>query len=106
MKRSTKRLGRWLFLNQQSNMDDNTTKVLMALIALISAIVTPLVLVIVTKMQNKKIDANQVVVVNKQKEIVQKLDESHKQMNGNLDKLIKSTADLATLTEKNKHTNK
>lgn len=78
----------------------------MAIIALISAIVTPLVVVIVTKMQNKKIDTNQAVVVQKQVEIVAKLDESHKQMNGNLDKLIKSTADLATLTEKNKHTNK
>lgn len=81
-------------------MDANTKEVLMAVIALISAIVTPLVLVIVTRMQNKKIDANQVVVVQKQGEIVAKLDESHKQMNGNLDKLIKSTADLATANEK------
>lgn len=73
-------------------MDANTKDVLMAVIALISAVVTPLVVVYVNKQTNKKVD-----VVEK------KLDESHKQMNGNLDKLIKSTADLATLTEKNKH---
>lgn len=73
-------------------MDANTRDVLMSVIALISAVVTPLVVVYVNRQTNKKVDV-----------IENKLDESHKQMNGNLDKLIKSTADLATLTEKNKH---
>lgn len=37
-----------------------------------------------------------------------KLDENHKQMNGNLDKLVKTTAELATAKEKakNKEENK
>jgi hypothetical protein len=76
-------------------MDDNLKEVLMSLIALISAIVTPIVVVYVNSKTNKKMD-----VVEK------KLDESHRQMNGNLDKLIKSTEDLATLREKNKHQDK
>jgi hypothetical protein len=74
-------------------MDDNTTKVVMAIIALISAVVTPLVLVIVTKMQNNKIDKNQI-------EIVEKVDVYHKEVNGNMAKLLKTTADLATAQEK------
>lgn len=73
-------------------MDDNTTKVLLAIIALISALVTPIVVVFVANKTNKKVAV-----------IETKLDESHRQMNGNLDKLIKSTKDLATLQEKNKH---
>lgn len=84
-------------------MDDNTTKVIMAIIALVSAVVTPLVLVYVTRKQNEKIDSNQAEITGKVDVVEKKLDESHKQMNGNLDKLIKSTADLATLKEKNKH---
>jgi len=74
-------------------MDDNTTKVVMAIIALVSAVVTPLVLVIVTRMQNNKIDKNQV-------EIVEKVDVYHKEVNGNMAKLLKTTADLATAQEK------
>lgn len=77
-------------------MDDNTTKVLMALISLISAVVTPLVVVFVNRKTNKKVDAN----CRKLEVVEDKLDESHKQMNGNLDKLIKTTAELATAQEK------
>lgn len=73
-------------------MDANTKEVLMALIAFLSAVVTPIVVVYVGKQTHKKVEV-----------IEKKLDETHKQMNGNMDKLIKSTADLATLTEKNKH---
>lgn len=73
-------------------MDDNTTKVVMAIIALISAVVTPLVVVIATKMQNKKIDT-----------IETKLDENHKQQNGNLTKLLETTSQLATAKEKAKN---
>lgn len=87
-------------------MDENLKEVLLAVIALISAVVTPIVLVYVTRKQNEKIDANQVQITGKVDVVEKKLDESHKQMNGNLDKLIKSTADLATLTEKSKHTDK
>lgn len=43
-----------------------------------------------------KVDAN----CRKLEVVEEKLDESHKQMNGNLDKLIKSTADLAVAHEK------
>lgn len=76
-------------------MDDNTTKVVMAVIALISAIVTPLVVVIATRMQNKKIDV-----------IENKLDENHRLTNGHMTTLLKTTKDLATMTEKNKHSEK
>jgi alcohol dehydrogenase class IV len=73
-------------------MDSNTKDVLMAIIALISAIVTPLIVLYVNNKTNKKVDV-----------IETKLDESHKQMNGNLDKLIKASTDLATATEKAKN---
>lgn len=70
-------------------MDDNTTKVLMAVIALISAVVTPIVLVYVTKKQNEKID-----VVEK------KLDENHRLTNGHMAALLETTKQLATAQEK------
>lgn len=78
-------------------MSDNVKEVVMAIIALISAVVTPLVVVIATKMQNKKIDT-----------IETKLDENHKQQNGNLTKLLETTSQLATAKEKakNKEENK
>lgn len=70
-------------------MDANTKEVLMAVIALISAIVTPIVVVLAAKIQAKKID-----VVEK------KLDENHKLANGHFTQLLKTTAELATAQEK------
>lgn len=98
-------------------MDDNTTKVVMAIIALVSAVITPVVLVWVTKMQNKKIDANQIETkeaiggvvtkvegTDKKVDVIEtKLDENHKLMNGNIDKLMKKTDELATAKEKAKN---
>lgn len=66
-------------------MDDNTTKVVLSVIALVSAIVTPFVLVIVTRMQNKKIEGY------------------HNEVNGKMSKLLQTTADLATAKEKAKN---
>lgn len=77
-------------------MDDNTKEVVMAVIALISAIVTPVVLVIVTRLQNKKIDSNHA-------ETIEKVEVYHKEVNGNMENLLKTTKDLATATEKAKH---
>ena len=73
-------------------MDDNTAKVVIEVIGLISSILTPIVVYVLSHKQNKKMD-----------KLETKLDDNHKLSNGNMDKLIKSTADLATLTEKNKH---
>jgi len=69
-------------------MDDNTREVLIALLALISAVVTPMVVVYVNNRTNKKIDGY------------------HKEVNGNMSKLIETTKELATATEKAKHQGK
>lgn len=73
-------------------MDDNTTKVLMAVIALVSTIVTPLVVVYVGKMNSIKI-----------KEVKEKVDEYHKEVNGNMARLLDTTEQLATANEKARH---
>lgn len=69
-------------------MDDNTTKVLMAVIALITTVVTPLVVVYVGKMTNNKVTVLQT-----------KVEEYHKEVNGNMGKLLKTTEELATAKE-------
>lgn len=84
-------------------MDANTKDVLMAIIALISAIVTPLILLYVTKKQNEKIDSNQVALTTNQQQITAKVDEYHKEVNGNMAKLLKTTEELATANEKARH---
>lgn len=76
-------------------MDDNTRIVLLALMTLISAVVTPIVVVYVGRVQSKKIG-----IVEK------KLDENHALTNGHLTNLLQTTKDLATATEKAKHTDK
>lgn len=81
-------------------MDDNTTKVLMAIIALVSAVVTPIVLVYVTRKQNEKIDANQVQITGKVDVVEKKLDENHRLTNGHMTTLLETTKDLATAQEK------
>lgn len=63
-------------------MDANTKDVLMAVIALISAVVTPLVVVYVNKQTNKKVD------------------EYHKEVNGKMGQLLETTKELATAQEK------
>jgi uncharacterized membrane-anchored protein YhcB (DUF1043 family) len=70
-------------------MDDNTTKVLMALIALISGVVTPIVVVYVGKQNAKKIVA-----------VTDKVDEYHKEINGRMGQLLDTTKELATAQEK------
>lgn len=70
-------------------MDANTKDVLMALIALISAIVTPLIVLYVNQKQVKKLN-----VMN------EKVDGYHKEVNGNMAKLLETTKELATAQEK------
>lgn len=81
-------------------MDANTKDVLMAVIALISAVVTPLIVLYVTKKQNEKIDSNQVALTANQNQITAKVEEYHKEVNGNMGKLLKTTEELATANEK------
>lgn len=81
-------------------MDANTKDVLMAVIALISAVVTPLILLYVTKKQNEKIDSNQLALTTNQSQITAKVEEYHKEVNGNMSKLLKTTEELATANEK------
>jgi hypothetical protein len=70
-------------------MDANTKDVLMALIALISAIVTPLIVLYVSQKQGKKLNS-----------VSEKVDGYHKEVNGNMAKLIETTKELATAQEK------
>jgi hypothetical protein len=73
-------------------MDDNTRIVLTSVIALISAVVTPIVVVYVNNRTNKRVS-----------DVSDKVDVYHKEVNGNMAKLIQTTKDLATATEKAKH---
>lgn len=70
-------------------MDANTKDVLMALIALISAVVTPLIVLYVNNKTIKKLST-----------VEGKLDENHRLTNGHMAKLIETTKELATATEK------
>lgn len=70
-------------------MDGNTKDVLMAIIALISAVVTPLIVLYVNKRQLEKIDT-----------VEKKLDENHKLTNGHMTTLLQTTKELATAQEK------
>lgn len=72
----------------------------MAIIALVSAVVTPLVLVYVTRKQNEKIDANQVQITGKVDVVEKKLDDNHRLTNGHMTTLLQTTKDLATANEK------
>ena len=69
-------------------MDDNTKDVIVALISLISAVITPVIVIYVNKRTNKKVD------------------EYHKAVNGNMEKLLKSTKDLAVSDERTRVRNK
>ena len=84
-------------------MDANTKDVILAIIALISTIVTPLVLLYVTKNQNKKIADNHVDTKKDIEHVVEKVEVYHKEVNGNMSKLLETTKDLATATEKAKN---
>lgn len=70
-------------------MDANTRDVLLSLIALISAVVTPLIVLYVSIKQGKKLNT-----------VENKLDENHKLVNGHLSALLQTTKDLATATER------
>jgi len=70
-------------------MDANTKDVLMALIALISAIVTPLIVLYVNHKQGQKLNS-----------MNDKVEGYHKEVNGNMQNLLQTTKDLATATEK------
>lgn len=70
-------------------MDANTKDVLMALIALISAVVTPLVVVYVGRVNAAKIAS-----------VKEKVDEYHKEVNGKMGTLLETTKELATAQEK------
>lgn len=70
-------------------MDENTRDVLLSLIALISAVVTPLIVVYVNRLTMKKVHV-----------IEGKLDENHKLVNGHLSALIQTTKELATANER------
>jgi septal ring factor EnvC (AmiA/AmiB activator) len=107
-------------------MDENTRDVLMAILEIVSIIITALMVVYVARSNNKldkvgtkiatvdekvELQNNKLVTVQSNVELVDqkvaivetKLDESHKQMNGNLTKLLQTTTDLATEKEKAKH---
>lgn len=75
-------------------MDDNTAKVLMAIIALISAVVTPLVLVHVTKKQNKQIATNQSETKAAIGGVVEKVEVYHAEVNGKMGQLLETTKAL------------
>lgn len=81
-------------------MDANTKDVLMAIIALISAVVTPLILLYVTKKQNEKIDNNQIALTANQNQITAKVEEYHKEVNGHMTQLLKTREDLGAANEK------
>lgn len=72
-------------------MDDNTTKVLLAIISLISAVVTPLVVVYVANRTNKKV----AIVESKVAVVDSKLDHNFEQANGHFTKLLETTAKLS-----------
>lgn len=78
--------------------------------ALILGISLPIITAVsawVTIWLNGKVAAKLAAQIDEAKEkmnvVEKKLDENHKQMNGNLDKLVKTTADLATAKEKAKN---
>lgn len=60
-------------------------------ISIVTGVVSIITLIIQLKM-NKKVDT-----------VDRKLDDNHKQQNGNLDKLLKTTEQLAIANEKAKH---
>ena len=70
-------------------MDGNTKDVLMALIALISAIVTPLIVVYVGRQNANRLTG-----------IKDRVEEYHKEVNGKMGLLLQTTKDLATAQEK------
>lgn len=70
-------------------MDSNTKDVLMAIIALISAVVTPLIVLYVNQKQMKKINA-----------VECKVEDNHKLINGHMTALIETTKQLAIAQEK------
>lgn len=74
-------------------MDANTKDVLMALIALISAVVTPLIVVYVGNRTKKSI-------TDEMGGVKTKVEEYHKEVNGKMGLLLEKTVDLATATEK------
>lgn len=71
----------------------------LAIISGIFSIITLIVTHLINRSTRRHMDTvkDQVVVVEK------KLDENHKQQNGNLTKLLETTRDLATAKEKEKH---
>lgn len=73
-------------------MDANTRDVLMALI---TAIITPLVILYVSKRQVKKVE-------DKIGGLEAKVEVYHKEVNGGFAKLLETTAELATVKEKKK----
>ena len=77
-------------------MDDNTHDVLMAVITLISAVVTPLIVVYVSRKQSAKIEANKAGIDH----VVDRVDGYHKEVNGNMAKLLETTRQLAVAQEK------
>jgi hypothetical protein len=72
-------------------MDANTAGVLNSVLNIVSIIVTALMVVYVAR-NNKKINT-----------VKEKVDEYHKEVNGNMAKLLQTTKELATATEKAKH---
>ena len=76
-------------------MDDNTKDILMAIIEIISVIVTALMLIRVNR-SNVKIDD----VKNDVHTVHTKVDEYRKEINGHMTALLETTKDLATAKEK------
>ena len=74
-------------------MDANTRDVLMALITMV---ITPLVVLYISRKQAKRIEA----VKTEVQSVKTNVEEYHKAVNGNMEKLLNTTAQLATATEK------
>jgi len=74
-------------------MDANTRDVLMAIITMV---ITPLVVLYINRKQAKRIDDVKVEV----QAVKSNVEEYHKAVNGNMEKLLETTKDLATAKEK------
>ena len=74
-------------------MDANTRDVLMALITMV---ITPLVVLYISRKQAKRIDD----VKTEVQTVKTNVEEYHKAVNGNMEKLLETTKELATAQEK------
>ena len=87
-------------------MDANTKEVLIAILTLV---ISPLILWFIARRNSKEIKAISLQVVEQKEKLLEKvdvvekkLDENHKQANGHFSELLESAKQLATAKEKEK----